>query len=96
MAIKTSADGAADHEPAERRDQIVLEGVFDHENDAQKKREPAEPGEQLHAHERLPIERRAAGMVASRWQRLARSRRDELPLVQDSPRRVIPWGHKQR
>jgi hypothetical protein len=57
--------GSSDHDPSERRDQVVLEGVFDHENDPEKKSEPAQPGEQLHSHERLPIERR--GRQRSWW-----------------------------
>ena len=51
-------DHHPDHDPAERRDEIVLEGIFDQENDPEKERQPAQPGEQFHAHERLPIERR--------------------------------------
>ena len=38
---QSQAHCSADHDPAERRDQVVLEGVFDHENDAEKKRQPA-------------------------------------------------------
>ena len=55
---QSQADRSADQDPPEWRDQVVLEGVFDHENDPEKKREPAQPGEQLHSHERFPIERR--------------------------------------
>ena len=39
-------DGRPDRNPPERRDEIVLEGIFHQENDAEKKRETAEPGEQ--------------------------------------------------
>ena len=42
---QSQAHGSADHDPPEWRDQVVLEGVFDHENDAEKKSEPAQPGE---------------------------------------------------
>jgi hypothetical protein len=55
---QNQANCSAKYDPPEWRDQVVLEGVFDHENDAQKKSEPAQPGEQFHSHERFPIERR--------------------------------------
>src|SRR5260370_37907289 len=40
-----------------RRDPIIFERVFDEENDAQKKRESADPSEQFEAEYRFPIER---------------------------------------
>ena len=37
---QSQADRSADHDPPEWRDQVVLEGVFDHENDPEKRANP--------------------------------------------------------
>src|ERR1044071_5296306 len=52
------ADTGTDGKPSERRDEIVFEGILHQKDDAQKKREPAEPGEKFYARECFPIERR--------------------------------------
>ena len=43
----------AERDAQRRRDQVVLKSVFDEQDDAEKHRHPAEPGEELHAQEFL-------------------------------------------
>src|SRR5258708_35140093 len=63
---KTGADDEPDGNPQLRRDQVVLERVFDEKRDAQEKREPANPREQFRAHELLPVDRRVCWVGAVR------------------------------
>lgn len=61
--------------PHHGRDPVVVEGVFDEEHHAQKKREAASPGKELRPHELLPIDqtgrrRRRRGAHGKRRRRL--------------------------
>src|SRR2546430_1538703 len=63
------ADDEANCNPHCRRNQIVLERIFDEKRHTEEKREPADPREKFCAHELLPIDWR------SRWLRCFRRRR---------------------